>query len=64
MMEETSNVCKNGHRRKYGQKNPVTKETKGDRTTTMKDIKAIVACADSVEHRIGPIDSIYAPQNL
>ena len=62
MMEEKSNVYKNGHRREYGQKNPVTKETKGDRTTTMKDIKTTVA--DSVEHRIGPIDSIYAPQNL
>ena len=54
------NLYKNGHRRENGQKNPVTKETKEDQTTTKKDIKTTVV--DNAEHRTGP-DNIHAPQN-
>ena len=61
MMEETSNMYKNGHRRENGQKNPIMKGTKEDRTTTTKeDIKTTVV--DNGEHRTGS-DSLYALQN-
>ena len=60
MMEETSNMYKNGHRRGKGQKNPVRNETKEDRTTTKRDKKTTVV--DNAVHRTGP-HSIYARQN-
>ena len=34
-----SNMCKNGHKKDNGKKNPVTRKTKEDRSTTKKDIK-------------------------
>ena len=53
-------MYKNGHRREKGQKKPVRKDTKEDRTTTKKDIKTTLA--GNAEHQTG-LDNTSAAKN-
>ena len=61
MTEKMYNTYSKGLKKEDGQRNPVTKETKNDRSTRNKDTKT--TGVDNAEHLIGQ-DNIYAQQEL